>query len=151
MYVIDTDVLSQSSPTRRPEGAEVAAWMKRNGDCCYLSAVTIIETSYGVAWLRHRRALRKAATLQVWLDEVLAFHRDRIIAIDANIATRAGQLLARARSEGVEVGTEDAIVAATGELGQMTVLTNNDRHFAPMGIRYVNPSKRLPPDVRPRP
>jgi toxin FitB len=105
--------------------------------------------SYGVAWLRHRQAQRKAALLQAWLDDVTAFHQSRILMVGDDVALRAGQLLAKARAGGVAVGAEDALIAATADLHAMTVLTANARHFAPMGVRYVDPRAGLPQDFGP--
>ena len=108
-----------------------------------------MEISYGIAWLRHRQAGRKAALLQAWLDDVTTFHHSRIIMVVDDIALRAGQLLAKARAGGVEVSAEDALIAATADLRAMTVLTANARHFVPMGVRYVDPRVTLPPDSGP--
>ena len=44
-------------------------------------------------------------------------------------------------------GTEDALIAATAEFNAMIVLTANVRPFAPMGVRYADPSAELPPDI----
>ena len=49
-----------------------------------------MEISYGIAWLRHRRAWRKAALLQAWLDDVTAFHKSRIMIVDDDVALQAG-------------------------------------------------------------
>ena len=51
----------------------MARWLERNGEQLFLSAVTVVETSFGIAWLAHRHASRKAALLRVWLGEVLTF------------------------------------------------------------------------------
>ncbi len=147
MYVVDTNVLSHTSPLQRAPDQELIAWLGRNGEHLYLSAVTVTEVAYGVAWLTHRRARRKAALLDAWLHDVMLFHQDRILAVDAETATRAGVLLARARAGGTEADVEDAWIAATAELRGMTVLTANERRFRPMGIRFINPFAALPPDV----
>ncbi|PWB80635.1 MAG: VapC toxin family PIN domain ribonuclease, partial [Methylocystaceae bacterium] len=34
--------------------------------------------------------------------------------------------------------------AATAAVRSFTVLTANERHFAPLGVPYVNPLKQLP-------
>jgi predicted nucleic acid-binding protein len=94
----------------------------------------------------HRQARRKATLLQAWLDDVTTFHKSRIIMVVDDVALRAGQLLAKARAAGVEVSAEDALIGATADLRAMVVLTANARHFAPMGIRHVDPRAGLPPN-----
>lgn len=109
--------------------------------------MTIAEASYGLAWVAHRRATRKAASLRAWLDDVLTFCGDRVIAIDGQIGWRAGELRARSKASGFDVGMEDALVAASAELHGFTVLTRNVRHFRPLGVLHVNPFEALPPDA----
>jgi predicted nucleic acid-binding protein len=146
-YVVDTDVLSATSPTTPGPVPDLPAWLERNSEHLHLSVISLMEISYGIAWLRHRQASRKAALLQAWLDDVTAFHKSRIIMVDDEVALRAGQLLAKARAGGVEVSGEDALIAATADLRAMTVLTANTRHFVPMGVRCVELRIGLPPDI----
>jgi hypothetical protein len=142
-YVIDTDVLSRTSPSTAQPIPGLREWLAGNSEQLHLSVVSLMEISYGIAWLRHRKAQRKAALLQGWLDDVVAFHKGDDIAI------RAGQLLARARASGTEVSAEDALIAATADLGAMTVVTANARHFAPMRVRYTDPLAGFPPEAGP--
>jgi hypothetical protein len=148
-YVVDTDVLSRTSPSTAQSIPGLREWLARNSEQLHLSVVSLMEISYGIAWLRHRKAQRKAALLQGWLDDVVAFHKGRIIASGDDIAIRAGQLLAMACASGTEVSAEDALIAATTDLGAMTVIIANARHFAPMRVRYADPLAGLPPDAGP--
>jgi toxin FitB len=143
-YVVDTDVLSTTSPTSPSAIPGLPAWLERNSEHLHLSVISLMEISYGIAWPRHRRAQRKAALLQAWLDDVTTFHRSRIIMVVDDIALRAGQLLAKARAGGVEVSAEDALIAASADVRAMTVLTANARHFVPMGVRCLDPRAGLP-------
>ena len=79
------------------------------------------------------------------MDEVVSFHGEHILAVDADAALRAGVLLAMARAAGVELDLEDAWIAASAELHGMTVLTFNDADFRPMGVAVQNPGVQLPP------
>jgi toxin FitB len=145
-YVVDTDVLSTTSPAASRPIPGLPAWLERNSEHLHLSVISLMEISYGIARLRHRQARRKAALLQAWLDDLTTFHRSRIIRVDDDVALRAGQLLAKARAGGVQVSAEDALIAATADLRALTVLTANARHFAPMGVRHVDPRAGLPPE-----
>ena len=146
MYVLDTCVISDLSPERSQARQELAAWLRRNGSDCYISAVTMTELAYGIAWLRHRGAIARAARLAAWQEEMVRFHEGRIIPVDTDIAVRAGALMAIARAAGFDPDSEDAWIAATAELHGMEVLTFNEADFRPMRVGYRNPLKDLPPE-----
>jgi hypothetical protein len=145
MYVLDTNIISELSPEKSAPDASIVAWLRRNGEHCYLSAVTLTEIAYGVSRLGHRNAVAKARRLAAWLDDVVNFHGEHIIPVDTDVALRAGVLLAMARAAGVQPDIEDAWIGASAELRGMTVLTFNDADFRPMGIAVRNPGAELPP------
>lgn len=104
--------------------------------------------------LRHRLAETPESAAESGAPAGMArrrgcLHKGRIIASGDDIAIRAGQLLAMACASGTEVSAEDALIAATTDLGAMTVITANARHFAPMRVRYADPLAGLPPDAGP--
>lgn len=146
-YIVDTDVLSTTSPTAGSPIPGLGSWLERNSARLYLSVISLMEISYGIARLRHRHAQRKAALLEAWLGDVTTFHQSRIIMVVDDVALRAGQLLAKARAGGVQVSAEDALIAASADLRSMTVLTSNTRHFLPLGVRCADPRAGLPPDA----
>jgi toxin FitB len=149
VYVLDTNIVSELSPEKSAPSAELVSWLRRNGEQCYLSAVTLTEIAYGVARLRQRGAVAKARRLGAWLDEMVGFHGEHIIDIDTEVALRAGVLLAVARAAGVEPDIEDAWIGASAQQRRMTVLTFNDADFRPMGVSVLNPRVALPPDASP--
>jgi toxin FitB len=149
MFLVDTNVLSHTAPTETKPHSALVDWLRRNGDHLYLSVVTIMEIRAGVAWQRHRRVMKKAKLLDAWLTAVVAFHADKIIAVGSEIALRAGELLARGRAAGIETGADDALIGATAEVHRLTVMTANERHFAPLRVPFVNPFRELPPDIPP--
>ena len=106
-----------------------------------------MELSHGLTWLKHRRATEKAARLEAWMDLVCSYYRSRILPADAPVALRAGALITVARGRGSRIDTEDAMIAATAELNSLIVLTENTRHFVPMGVDHINPFAGLPPDA----
>jgi predicted nucleic acid-binding protein len=149
MYVLDTNIVSELSPERIAPNAEIIAWLRRNGEHCYLSAGTLTKIAYGVARLRQRGATAKARRLGAWLDEVVSFHGAHILVVDADSALRAGVLLAVARAAGVEPDVEDSWIVASAELHGMTMLSFNETDFLPMGVAVCNPGVALPPEARP--
>ena len=48
MYLLDTNIVSASAPTRR-DADVLAAWMRAHSDRLYLSAITIAEIEAGIA------------------------------------------------------------------------------------------------------
>jgi predicted nucleic acid-binding protein len=54
---------------------------------------------------------------------------------------RAGILSGR----GFDGDRIDVAIAATAELRGFAILTNNARHFEPLGVRFLNPFVALPP------
>ena len=49
-------------------------------------------------------------------------------------------------AEGFSIPVRDA-EGATAELNAFVILTENTRHFRPMGVAHVNPFLGLPPDA----
>ncbi|MBB1249929.1 PIN domain-containing protein [Rhizobium sp. G21] len=143
MYLLDTNIVSADAPTKREVGVEAfAAWMRANGDQLYLSTITIAEIEAGIARAIRIEATTKAQNLRRWLAAVEQFYAGRILPFGLEEARHAGQILDRARAH--DPGFEDIAIAATAAAHGLTVLTANERHFAPLGVRIANPLKQLP-------
>ena len=147
MYLLDTNVLSATAPTKARPSQQLRDWIRRNSDSLFLSVVTLLEINHGLTWLGHRRATTKAARLALWLDLVRRHYGSRILSVDLSVALRAGELITAARGAGTRVDTEDALIAATADLRSLVVLTDNARHYRPMGIAHLNPFDELPSEV----
>lgn len=145
MYLLDTNVLSATAPTEAQPDEIVREWMRENSHALYLSVITLLEVSYGLAWLRHSGATARAARLELWIDAVQNLYADRVLAADPAVVLRAGELVSAAQAAGAQVGSEDAIIGTTAERRGFVVLTADTRHFAPMGVTHLNPFDELPP------
>ena len=132
MFLVDTDVLSALTRSRR--NAHVVAWLgrQRSGDL-FVSVVSIGEIERGIA-LQRRANPDFAATLAAWLDRLLAAYGDRILPFDLAAARRWGQLSAALGHEGA-----DLQIAATALEYGLTVVTRNVSDFAPTGAGVFNP------------
>ena len=132
MYLLDTDVLS--ALRRRQRDPAVARWVEaqRTSDL-YLSVVTVGEVERGIVRQR-RRDPAFAEALAGWLDRVLAWYGDRVLAVDLPTARRWGQLSGALGHEGA-----DLLIAATALEHGLTVVTGNTRHFEPTGVAVLNP------------
>jgi predicted nucleic acid-binding protein len=144
--LLDTNVLSDLNPGKPGPNRRLVDWLRGHGDLCYISAVTLTEVAYGVAWLRNRGATAKASRLGAWLEEVIRFHQARILPVDTDIALQAGALLATARAADIEPDTMDAWIAATATVHGLEVLTLNMADFRLMGVACRDPVADLPPD-----
>ena len=60
-WLLDTDVISQ--PAKRRGDPRVVAWLEREKDQCYTSAVVIAQLAH---WVRSKEGRQRQA-LQAWL------------------------------------------------------------------------------------
>ena len=63
---------------------------------------------------------------------------------DTPAARRAGLLMGRARATGHAPGFADLAIAATAGVHDLSVITRNLRHFAPLDIPAHDPFRSLP-------
>lgn len=145
MYLLDTNILSADAPAKRKVGPEaLASWLRAHGDHLFISSITVAEIEAGIARATRIGATMKAGQLRRWLSAIEHFYAGRILAFGIEEARHAGAILDRARAH--DPGFEDIAIAATAVARNFTVLTANERHFAPLGVRVINPLKQLPLD-----
>jgi predicted nucleic acid-binding protein len=85
VYLVDTNIISVTAPTKPQPGSALAAWMERNTDRLYMSAVTVMEIEDGIAKAERMGALQKAALLEAWFETLMHLYSDRIIAFDLEL------------------------------------------------------------------
>ena len=144
MYLVDTDILSAGAPGRRERSAALVDWMDARSDALFLSAITVAEIHHGIAKLKRTGAVERAARLADWLDLVLHLYGDRVIPFDIDAARVAGPLMDKARATGQSPGFADLAIAATAGSRNLTALTRNLRHFAPLQMPATDPFESLP-------
>jgi toxin FitB len=143
-YLIDTDVLSAAAPTKTVARSEMIEWMDRRSADLFVSAVTIAEIAEGIAKSKREGAKRKALILSAWLKAILHLYAERVLPFDSATAEIAGALSDFARGRGHSPGFADVAIAATARHHGLTVLSRNERHFAPMDVRVIDPFQHLP-------
>ena len=132
MFLLDTDVLS--ALRRRGRNPAVARWLERQRtSSLHLSVVTVGEIERGIA-RRRRRNPDFAEDLADWLDRILTWYGDRVLAVDTATARRWGQLSSDLGHDG-----PDLMIAATALEHGLTMVTRNTRHFEPTGVTVLNP------------
>ena len=147
MYLLDTNVVSELRRPR-PHGA-VLDWIAGiPADRLFLSAVTVGEIQAGIEITREQDTA-KAAELEAWLDQVVAGYG--VLPVDA----AAFREWARLKHRKSDTLIEDAMIAATALVRNLTVATRNVRDFEALGVPVVNPfagaggarrGSRSPPD-----
>lgn len=130
-YLLDTNVISELRK-RKPHGA-VLAWIQEVPDeSLYTCAVTIGEIQAGIEITREQDNV-KAAEIEQWLDELTQTYN--VLDISAAIFRRWAQLMHRRADHHLE----DALIAATAQVHDLTVVTRNVRDFKPFGVKLINP------------
>ncbi len=136
MYLLDTDTLSEIKKIKAGKAdAQVTAWASRTSPLlCWLSTITILETTRGILRLE-RRDPKQAANLRAWLDEqVLVAFADRVLPFGLREAQACAALhIPDPRPE------RDAMIAATALVHGLTVVTRNVKDFAPIKVQVFNP------------
>jgi toxin FitB len=131
MYLLDTNVVSELRRTK-PHGA-VVQWVESIGDASLnLSAVTIGEIQVGIELTRQQDGAR-ARELERWLDLISDTYN--VIPMDA-AAFRQWAIFMHRRSDAL---SEDAMIAATAKIHQLTVVTRNVADFKVLGAAVINP------------
>ncbi len=137
MYLLDTSVVSELRRVR-PHGA-VLAWLRSVGDeDLHLSAITIGEIQAGIEIAREQDQ-EKAAEIEEWLEQVIQTYN--ILSMDARTFRSWARLMHRKSDHLVE----DAMIAATATVHNLTVVTRNVRDFKGLGVRTLNPFDRTGP------
>jgi predicted nucleic acid-binding protein len=131
MYLLDTNIVSELRRAR-PHGA-VVAWLRdmRDEDL-HISAVTIGEIQSGIEITREQDEAR-AAEIEVWLERVAETYN--VISMDARAFRSWARLMQRRTADLIE----DALIAATAAVHNLTVVTRNVRDFADFDVPTLNP------------
>jgi toxin FitB len=133
VFLLDTNVVSELRKPR-PHGA-VVAWIEGVEDeDLFVSAVTLGEIQNGIELTRKQDA-DKAAEIEAWLDLVSASYN--VLPMDGE----AFRTWARIMHNKSEVLTEDAMIAATAIIHELTVVTRNVADFKSMKVPLFNPFK----------
>ncbi len=136
MFLVDTNVISETRKGRRADPGVVAFWAEaaRNDSPIFLASVTIGELRRGVELIRHRGDQQQADLLEQWLEKVLLDYGDRFLSLDCDAAQLWGQLRVPNPQHAI-----DKQIAAIALLHDLTVVTRNTADFAGCGVALLNP------------
>jgi len=134
-YLLDTDVISEVRK-HRPHGA-VLTWLSRLGsEQILLSAVSIGELQNGVE-LTRRQDPQKAKEIESWIDLVeISF---RVLPVDGKAFRECARLMRRRPGHLLQ----DAMIAASARVNDLTVATRNESDFRIFEVAVFNPFKSV--------
>jgi toxin FitB len=136
-WLLDTDVICQ--PAKRRGDPRVVAWLEREKDQCYTSAVVIAQLAF---WVRTKEGRQREA-LQAWLTRLVEAMHGRVHGFNVTVAhvwAEQEHLLKRA---GQRMPVEDSYIAATARRYGLTIVTGNDQDFRRPRLKVFNPFKEL--------
>lgn len=136
MFILDTNVVSELRKAKTGKAdRNVLAWASSvSSGSLFLSAITVLELETGVLQ-KERSDLVQGSLLRAWLDgHVLPAFQGRVLPVDTAVALRCAKLhIPDPRAE------RDALIAATGLVHGMTVVTRNVSDFVATGVSLLNP------------
>ncbi len=128
MFLLDTDIIIYALKGRQ----EVVAHLERQARSpMSISVITLMELYFGAHRSRQTEAnLARVRTLE---------HSFRILAADGSIAATFGSLKARMAAAGTMLDDFDLIIASTALAYNLTLVSNNERHFGRIeGLKLEN-------------
>ena len=132
-YVLDTNVVSALRVRGRNPVVETWAASIPAVDQ-FVTATTLAEIERGVV-AKERTDSAQGEVLRRWFEErVLPTFADRVLPFDLS----AARVLAAYRVP-EHAPFDDALIAAVAQAADMTVVSRNTRHFAPLGVPCINP------------
>ena len=135
-FLLDTCVVSEL--TRPKPSQRVAKWIRSEPEPrLHLSVLTIGELRKGIERLPNSH---KKNRIEAWLNnELLTRFTGRILSVDHEVAERWGVESAKAEQLGAPLPVIDGLIAATGSVAGMTVVTRNTDDMQRTGVRLLNP------------
>jgi hypothetical protein len=135
-FLLDTNVVSEWTKPRPNAG--VIEWLEQvDEDEVFLSVVTFAELRHGIERLPTGSRRRR---LDEWLRQDLPLRFDaRIVGVDGAIADEWGRLVARREARGRPIHAMDALIAATAQVHDLTLVTRNTADFQASVKALLNP------------
>lgn len=121
-WLIDTALLKALGS---PHAARLKHWVEAHDASLFLSAASLTEIAAAISKMPASQP-QKSAAMRKWFDQMSTQFADRIHAVDAEIATRAGALLPSIRNGLPRHRFHDAILLATAQVNGHSLLTRRD-------------------------
>lgn len=137
-YLLDTCVISEL--TKPHPNENVVGWLQSKDEkLLFLSSLVFGEIAKGIDKVPD---LAKKERLKLWVEEDLKHRfKDRIIAVDMDIAIKWGEVQGIAELNGKPMPSIDGLIAATGIVNNCTVVTRNVSDMEQSRVCLLNPWK----------
>ena len=132
VYLADTNVISEL--VKQTPDAAVMQWLQ-SVELMSISAVTIEEAHFGLAWQPNARKLS--------LFNAIVRNLYAVYPITETIAQRVGMLRGQFQAQGIVRSAPDMLIAATAQEHLLVIATRNLRDFMGCGVQVVNPFASL--------
>lgn len=128
-YLLDTCILSKIRKFKVKPDTVLENWISSHKEQqFYLSALTIGEIQQGIHKLKEDQVKRG---LEEWLyGQLIPRFENRILPIDLPISLKWGELSGIYQKQGHSLPLADALIAATGIIHDLIVVTENIKDFA---------------------
>ena len=131
MFLLDTNVVSEMRRTR--PHPNVTEWLSKvSPNELFLAAATLGELQAGVEMTRRQDPVR-ASVIEEWINSIAASYN--VLPMDGVVFRRWALLMHRQPRDLIE----DAMIAATGLVHQLTIVTRNVRDFERFGVAVIDP------------
>lgn len=134
-YILDTNAVSDAG--KRVPNPGLSAWLAAQAwDELWISTLTVGELRFGAVILPQGA---RREVLEAWIARTLLAFADRTIQIDSRVAEAWANVTARHRAKRLTISPTDELIAATGIVHGLVVVTRNARHFEHSGCRLLSP------------
>jgi len=135
-YLLDTCVISELA--KRSPNKKVISWATRNNEAdFYLSTLTFGELHKGISKLP---SSKRKTSLHLWVDEDLKERfKNRIIDINLKVAQVWGKIQGKSETKGRPMPAIDGLIAATGLVYDLVVVTRNISDMTESEVSLLNP------------
>jgi predicted nucleic acid-binding protein len=125
-FLLDTNVVSEWTKPQPNSG--VIQWLQSvDEDNVFLSVVTFAELRRGIERLAAGARRRR---LDEWLrNELPSRFEGRIAPVEGAVTDEWGRLVARCEGSGKPIHAMDALIAATAQIHNLTLVTRNVSDF----------------------
>lgn len=135
-FLLDTCVISEL--TKKKPNPKVIQWIKKKHEIdLYLSVLTLGEIQKGITKFFESK---KKKDLQEWLENDLPqrFER-RFLTVTMAVAKKWGEIEGETEQKGEKMPAIDSLIAATGIVNNLTVVTRNTEDMKRSGVKLLNP------------
>ena len=134
-YLLDTDVLSESSNPRPDE--KVMDWLDAHDHEIALSTISLGEIVKGIELLP---AGKRKTEIAAWFQRLEKWCENRLLPPSGEVMREWGRLCARHQRKGRQLPVLDSLIAATAICNRLTLVTRNTVDY-PAEVPLLNPWK----------